>query len=227
MKRSLYRILSVFFILLAMGMTVCAADAENIKKSRVFQTINDVELHEKPDAASAIIGTLSSGTPVIVKEDAKDGWCMVAYQETVGYVEVSFLGILGSQIMPAAAEVPNVTASESTPADGAVPDHEAQSADGAVQNNEAQPNDGAAQNDDAQSAGGAAQVALVNAEALDEEFKIVQEENLLAYQEAEAAKEQAKSNRIWGIVIAVLVIAIFAVGIVTTLVGNKGKRKIR
>lgn len=219
MKRSLYRILSVFFILLAMGMTVCAADAENIKENRVFQTNSDVELHEKPDAASTIIGTLSGGTPVIVKEDAKDGWCMVSYQETVGYVEVSFLGILGSQIMPAAA-VSNVTASESASTDGAVPDHEVQSADGAVQNNEAQ-------NNEVQSADGAAQVALVNTDVLDEEFKIVQEENLLAYQEAQAAREQAKSNRIWGIVIAVLVIAIFAVGIVTTLVGNKGKRKIR
>ena len=43
--------------------------------------------------------------------------------------------------------------------------------------------------------------------------------------EAEAAKKRAASGRIWKIVIAVLVIAIFAVGIGTTLAGNKGKKR--
>ena len=61
--------------------------------------------------------------------------------------------------------------------------------------------------------------------ALDEEFQNVQEENIFSYQEAEAAKKRAASGRIWKIVIAVLVIAIFAVGIGTTLAGNKGKKR--
>ena len=61
--------------------------------------------------------------------------------------------------------------------------------------------------------------------SLDEEFRNVQEENIFSYQEAEAAKKRAASGRIWKIVIAVLVIAIFAVGIGTTLAGNKGKKR--
>ena len=46
----------------------------------------------------------------------------------------------------------------------------------------------------------------------------------MAYQEAETAKDQAASEKVWGIELAVLVIAIFAVGIITTVRNNKGKK---
>ncbi len=235
MKKSLGRIVSVLCILLVMGMTVCAADVENIKKNKVLQTNSDVELHEAPDAASAVTGTLSAATPVIVKEDAKDGWCMVAYQETVGYVQVTSLGLLGSQIAPAVSEAQNVTGNE------AAQDNTMQSSDGIVQGDGEQPAVGAAQDNGEQAAAGAAQDngtqssdnvvqndatqdVPVNVNSLDEEFKSVQEQNLLSFQEAEAAKAREKSDKVWKVIIAVLVVAIFAVGIVTTL-GNKGKKK--
>ncbi len=235
MKKSLGRIVSVLCILLVMGMTVCAADVENIKKNKVLQTNSDVELHEAPDAASAVTGTLSAATPVIVKEDAKDGWCMVAYQETVGYVQVTSLGLLGSQIAPAVSEAQNVTGNEATQ------DNTMQSSDGIVQGDGEQPAVGAAQDNGEQAAAGAAQDngtqssdnvvqndatqdVPVNVNSLDEEFKSVQEQNLLSFQEAEAAKAREKSDKVWKVIIAVLVVAIFAVGIVTTL-GNKGKKK--
>lgn len=235
MKKSLGRIVSVLCILLVMGMTVCAADVENIKKNKVLQTNSDVELHEAPDAASAVTGTLSAATPVIVKEDAKDGWCMVAYQETVGYVQVTSLGLLGSQIAPAVSEAQNVTGNEvaqdnamqssdgivqgdgEQPAVGAAQDNGEQAAAGAAQDNGAQSSDNVVQN-------GATQDVPVNVNSLDEEFKSVQEHNLLSFQEAEAAKAREKSDKVWKVIIAVLVVAIFAVGIVTTL-GNKGKKK--
>lgn len=235
MKKSLGRIVSVLCILLVMGMTVCAADVEDIKKNKVLQTNSDVELHEAPDAASAVTGTLSAATPVIVKEDAKDGWCMVAYQETVGYVQVTSLGLLGSQIAPAVSEAQNVTGNEATQ------DNTMQSSDGIVQGDGEQPAVGAAQDNGEQAAAGAAQDngtqssdnvvqndatqdVPVNVNSLDEEFKSVQEQNLLSFQEAEAAKAREKSDKVWKVIIAVLVVAIFAVGIVTTL-GNKGKKK--
>ena len=235
MKKSLGRIVSVLCILLVMGMTVCAANVENIKKNKVLQTNSDVELHEAPDAASAVTGTLSAATPVIVKEDAKDGWCMVAYQETVGYVQVTSLGLLGSQIAPAVSEAQNVTGNE------AAQDNTMQSSDGIVQGDGEQPAVGAAQDNGEQAAAGAAQDngtqssddivqndatqdVPANVNSLDEEFKSVQEQNLLSFQEAEAAKAREKSDKVWTVIIAVLVVAIFAVGIVTTL-GNKGKKK--
>ena len=208
MKKSLGRIVSVLCILLVMGMTVCAADVENIKKNKVLQTNSDVELHEAPDAASAVTGTLSAATPVIVKEDAKDGWCMVAYQETVGYVQVTSLGLLGSQIAPAVSEAQNVTGNE------AAQDNTMQSSDGIVQGDGEQPAVGAAQDNGEQAAAGAAQDngtqssddivqndatqdVPANVNSLDEEFKSVQEQNLLSFQEAEAAKAREKSDKVW------------------------------
>lgn len=194
MRKRSGRILCVLAMLFVMGMTVCAADAEDIKKNMVLQTNSDVELHEEPDATSGITATLPGGTPVIVKEDEKDGWCMVAYREDTGYVEVSLLGVLGSQGTPGASDDQAVAENETAVDEGSKSDSE----------KEATPE---------------------TANALDEEFKVIKEEGQLAYQEAEAAKEQAASERTWGIVIAVLVIAIFAVGIITTLRNNKGKKK--
>lgn len=88
MKKRLGIIAGVL-LMLVMGMTVWAADAGmniEIKKNQVFQVNSDAELHEQPDAASAVTATLPGGTPVIAKEDAKDGWCLVAYQTQTGYV---------------------------------------------------------------------------------------------------------------------------------------------
>lgn len=93
MKKRLGTMAGVLLLVLVMGMTVWAADAGvidvDIKKNQVFQVNSDVELHEQPDAASAVTATLPGGTPVIAKEDAKDGWCLVAYQTQTGYVQTS------------------------------------------------------------------------------------------------------------------------------------------
>lgn len=193
MKKYLGKIISVLFVLLAMGMTVCAADADNIenieiRKNQVYQVNSDAELHEQPDASSAVTAVLPGGTPVIVREDAQGGWCLVAYQEQEGYVQVSVLGLLGSVVTPAGQETAESGADSEATESG---------------------------------------TDTEDANALDEEFRNVQEADMLAYQEAEAAKLQAASKKRWGVVIAVLVIAIFAVGITTALTGSKGNKKRR
>ena len=216
MKKIWGRILGVLFMLLAMGMTVCAVDAGDIKINRVYQVNSDVELHEEPDQASAVTATLPNGTPVIVKEDANEGWCMVAYREQEGYVEISFLAIFGSQSSP--------VVTDSSAAGG----NDVVSNDGTVQNNEVQPDADVAQRKETQPDNETPESGITvtaNEKTLDDEFRIIQEENRRAYEEAEAAKRQAKSDRVWRGVIVALVIAIFAVGIVTTLAGNKGKKK--
>lgn len=233
MKKNLSRILGVVLLLLVMGMTVCAADAVDIKKNRVFQVNSDVELHEQPDAASAVVAALSGGTAVIVKEDAQGEWCKVSYQEQTGYVQIAYLGVLGDPVAPG-QETPSAdeAASVAQPADEeALPGQEMQQADGeAAPGQEMQQADKIAQSEN--SAGGEAQpseeagsAAAVDVDALNHEFAVVREENQQSFQQAETALEQDKSSKIWGIVIGVLVAVIFAVGIVTTLVGNKGKKK--
>lgn len=194
MRKGMGRIICVLAMLLLMGMTVCAADAEGIKKNTVLQTSSDVELHEEPDESSGITASLPGGTPVVVKEDEKDGWCMVSYKEDTGYVQVSQLGTLGSQVTAGAEDDQAAAGTEAVPDGEAGPDAGQETVSG-------------------------------NDNGLDNEFKAMKEEGILAYQEAEAAKEQAASQKTWGIVIAVLVIAIFAVGITTTVVNNKGKKK--
>lgn len=249
MKKYLGKIAGVLLILLAMGMTVCAAETDdiNIKKNQVFQVNSDADLHEQPDAASAVTATLPGGTPVIVREDAADGWCLVSYQKQSGYVQVPILGFLGSPISsaaPASTEQEQQGAAENQ----TVPPGEADTDGAAAQPGEADA--GSTVSDSGTAGSGETQTpdrdllddgaeikpesaqgkadgdALVqDVSALDEEFRNVQEENIFSYQEAEAAKKRAASGRIWKIVIAVLVIAIFAVGIGTTLAGNKGKKR--
>lgn len=249
MKKYLGKIAGVLLILLAMGMTVCAAETDdiNIKKNQVFQVNSDADLHEQPDAASAVTATLPGGTPVIVREDAADGWCLVSYQKQSGYVQVSILGFLGSPVSsaaPASTEQEQQGAAENQ----TVPPGEADTDGAAAQPGEADA--GSTVSDSGTAGSGETQTpdrdllddgaeikpesaqgkadgdALVqDVSSLDEEFRNVQEENIFSYQEAEAAKKRAASGRIWKIVISVLVIAIFAVGIGTTLAGNKGKKR--
>lgn len=249
MKKYLGKIAGVLLILLAMGMTVCAAETDdiNIKKNQVFQVNSDADLHEQPDAASAVTATLPGGTPVIVREDAADGWCLVSYQKQSGYVQVPILGFLGSPISsaaPASTEQEQQGAAENQ----TVPPGEADTDGAAAQPGEADA--GSTVSDSGTAGSGETQTpdrdllddgaeikpesaqgkadgdALVqDVSSLDEEFRNVQEENIFSYQEAEAAKKRAASGRIWKIVISVLVIAIFAVGIGTTLAGNKGKKR--
>lgn len=236
MKKRLGIIAGVL-LMLVMGMTVWAADAGmniEIKKNQVFQVNSDADLHEQPDAESAVAATLPGGTPVIAKEDAKDGWCLVAYQTQTGYVQTSILGLLGSPVIPAAVEDQPEIAVDETQPDEAASESSVNETDMALSPDEAGADDSAAaggETDDGDLTGGAAEPApgedntRVQNNALDEEFRSVQEANRMAYQEAENAEKQASSEKMWGIVIAVLVVAIFAVGIITTLAGNKGKKK--
>ncbi len=248
MNKNSGRIICFILTLLVIGKivycpTVYAADADDIKKNRVFQVSSDVELHAEPDPASEITAMLPGGTPVIIREDVQDGWCRVSYSEQTGYVQISFLATVGSPFTSVgtvgqAAADGNRDTDETIVHDGgeqtedsAVRGSEALSDEQTAQNGQVQPNQEIVANDQLQTENIATQNGQMQpnneiiADALNDEFKVIQEQNLLSYQEAETAKEQAKADRIWGIVIALLVIAIFAVGIVTTLSGNKGKKK--
>lgn len=238
MKKRLGIIAGVL-LMLVMGMTVWAADAGmniEIKKNQVFQVNSDAELHEQPDAESAVAATLPGGTPVIAKEDAKDGWCLVAYQTQTEICADFDPGAAGSPVIPAAVEDQPETTVDETQPDEAASESSVNETDMALSPDEAGADDSAAaggktEKDDSDLAGGRAESApgednaQVQKNALDEEFRSVQEANRMAYQEAENAEKQASSEKMWGIVIAVLVVAIFAVGIITTLAGNKGKKK--
>lgn len=150
-KNKLGRILCILAALLVIGTTVHAAEAENIKKDMVLQVNDDIKLRAKPDASAAVTAELKKGTPVVITQDAKGGWCMVSYREKSGYVQTTHLGIVGDN------------------------------------------------------------------GKLDDELKHIGESGIMAYFEAEMEKRRIDTERIWGAVIVVLVIAIFGAGILSAV----------
>lgn len=65
------------------------------------------------------------------------------------------------------------------------------------------------------------------AEDVEEQFDNISNTNKLVFEEVEYEKTQSNQKLVWGIVIAALVIAIFAVGIVSTVYMNKDEKKTR
>lgn len=63
-------------------------------------------------------------------------------------------------------------------------------------------------------------------EGLDKEFQESEAEGKLVIEEVERYRAEAKRSRIWGIVIVLLVVGIFATGIISTTRIEKEKRKI-
>lgn len=158
-KNKFGRIMCILAALLVMGMTAHAADAENIKKNMVLQVNDDVKLCESPDKPAAVTATLEKGTPVVIMQDAKDGWCMVSYHDKSGYVQISHLGIVGDK------------------------------------------------------------------DKLSDEFRIISEEGVMGYLEADMAKRKMVSERIWGSVILLLVVAIFGAGILSAFKKDRKNMK--
>ena len=65
----------------------------------------------------------------------------------------------------------------------------------------------------------------IDVAALDAEMEALQIEDQIIVEEVERYREEARRSKIWGIVIVVLVIAIFAVGIVSTVLAEKKKKE--
>lgn len=65
----------------------------------------------------------------------------------------------------------------------------------------------------------------MDVEALDAEMEALQVENKIIVEEVERQREEARRSKIWGTVIVLLVIAIFAVGIVSTVLAEKKKKE--
>ncbi len=136
--------------------------AEQVRfvKDTVWEAVDEVKVREEPDSKSKTIGELEAGTPVVVSEDEKDGWCKVRNQAVEGYVQTSDLQIVNA----------------------------------------------------------------ANAEALNQEFGVNEEFDSMVLEEYDYQQRQRRTSIIWGVVIGVLVIAIFAVGIVSAIHSNKAEQ---
>lgn len=70
------------------------------------------------------------------------------------------------------------------------------------------------------------QKAEIDVEALDKEMEETAAEGKMIVEETERYRQEAKRSRIWGTIIVLLVVGIFATGIISTLRGEK-QRKIK
>ncbi len=134
-----------------------AAEQARFVKDTVWEAADDVTVREEPDRKSKTAGKLEAGTPVVVSEDEKDGWCKVRNQTVEGYVQTSDLQIVNA----------------------------------------------------------------ANAEALKQEFGVNEEFDSMVLEEYDYRQRQRRTSIIWGVIIGVLVAAIFAVGIVSAIHSNK------
>ena len=66
---------------------------------------------------------------------------------------------------------------------------------------------------------------LIIDKGLEDEFEAIEQANRLLITELQYVEKQKKEKLIWGIVIAVLVVAIFAVGIVSGALKNMEQKK--
>lgn len=128
----------------------------------LYEVIEDAEVKEEADAASATIGSLEAGTAVIL-ESEEGTWSRVLYQDLEGYVPSGVLKVYAEE------ELGNL----------------------------AQEMDGVAE----------------------EEERLVEE--------AELAAKQRRTSMIWGIVGAVLILAIFGIGVVSTYRNTKEEEKLQ
>ncbi len=151
-------IMAMLFVLTEFGAQ--AAGNTQFVKDTVWEAADDVTVREKPDNSTKAVGELEAGTPVVVSEDEKDGWCKVKNQTLEGYVQTSDLQVVNAE----------------------------------------------------------------DAEALKQEFGVNDEFGSMVLEEYDYQKKQKRTSLIWGVVIGVLVIAIFTVGIVSAINSNKAEQ---
>ena len=159
MKKKLFGLSLLLIVVLTFGTIVCAEEGTQILANTALQTAADTVLYEKADNTSKSLATLTAGTPVVVCEDAQNGWCQVSYKESKGYVETKNLKAIGDK------------------------------------------------------------------EGLSAEFEQIKTQVSLMFDGIVVYEQEKKRSRIWGAIVIILVVAIFGVGIFSTIKGNKGKKK--
>ena len=96
MKKKLSKLSLLLIAVLLLGMISYASEDTQITANTAMKVSTDATLYESASDSSNAVTTLASGTPVIVREDAKDGWCKVSYKDTYGYVKTESLAALVS-----------------------------------------------------------------------------------------------------------------------------------
>lgn len=216
-KRNIWYAMAGILIFLGLGVPVRATEVT----MTLQQTTRDVEIKEKPDQNANTLSELPAGTGVIVYGAPQNSWSQIEYAGVSGYVESNALRaypVDGSAeaLEQEVEEMPGVEEMQEDLRQVTDEDEMEQQSEQASTIDEGS---------DIES--NASEIYAVDGgtEELDQEFEEVQEEMLRVIDEHEMEQKSKRTATLWGTIIAVLVIAIFAVGIVSALKKDKEEEK--
>lgn len=214
-KRNIWYAMAGILIFLGLGVPVRATEVT----MTLQQTTRDVEIKEKPDQNANTVSELPAGTGVVVYGESQNSWSQIEYAGVSGYVESNALRAypvdgsaeeLDQEVEEIQEDTPQVTDEQ---------EMEEETEQESVQESEQIP--AIAEENNSESSDSETYIADDSTEELDQEFEEVQEEMLRVIDEHELEQKSKQTSRIWGIIIGALVIAIFAVGVVSALKKDK------
>ena len=213
-KRNVWYAMAGILIFLGLGVPVRATEVT----MTLQQTTRDVEIKEKPDQNANTVSELPAGTGVVVYGEPQNSWSQIEYAGVSGYVESNTLRAypvdgIAEELEQEVKEMPG--AEEMQEDSRQVTDE-----DEMEQQSEQAPTIDAGS--DIESSASETYAVDGGTEELDQEFEEVEEEMLRVIDEHELVQKSKQTSRIWGVVIGALVIAIFAVGVVSALKKDKG-----
>lgn len=175
------------------------------------QTTRDVEVKESPNQNSNTVSDLPAGTGVIVYGEPQNSWSQIEYAGVSGYIESNALRAypVDGSAEELEQELEEIQEDTLQVTDEQEPEEETK------QESEQVP--AIAEGNDSESNASDIYIADSSTEELDQEFEEVQEEMLRVIDEHELVQKSKRTSILWGIIIAVLVVAIFAVGVVSAI----------
>ncbi|MCM1217593.1 MAG: SH3 domain-containing protein [Lachnospiraceae bacterium] len=184
------------------------AQEEQFTAGTVWGVTKTTEVKAAADDAAETVGEIKVSDAVIVAEDAANGWCKVQHQSIVGYIPTKNMRFYQ----------PGMT--EETEEEAPEAEEEAQETEEQAEEVEEETEE---QPEEAEEEAQETEVQTATVEDLTQEFNAQHEIVTMGMEEYEQVTEEKKTAGIWGIVIGVLVVAIFAVGIISALKGDKGQ----
>ena len=177
-----------------MNITSYASEQMSFTIQKMVTATANIEAKKEPKNESDTIHTFIKGNDILVMEDVGNGWYSVLYQDKVGYIPQEFT-------------VDKVIYTGGSP----------KKQTGSSISSETDTSEGEEIIEDENTAEEVEEPVYLD---IDEEFSEAGEEITVLAEAIEAHEKETKRNLIWGAVIAVLVIAVIAVGVIAKVREN-------
>ena len=164
------------------------------ENSQFMRALQHIDALAAPEEDAEVVFSYEADAVVFVTGETEDGWYIVSYQGKTGYI-------------------PKSLQDAETASDEDSGEAEVEAEDGA-EKEQAQE----------QGVGAALAVETIDVDALNAEFEEQGAESEIVVEMVEKYRSDTRRSRIWGVLIAALIIAIFAVGIISTVRAEKAEK---